>query len=52
MFLKQEKPEMDDFEKKALNGYKDVTKCFAYFFVSEHSKLFFFFRFEIKTFIF
>ena len=50
MFLKKEKPELDDFEEKnfdakvkylknVLNGYpcKNVTKYFCISFVSEHS---------------
>ena len=56
MFLKQEKPEMDDFKKRTLvikekyffkfqsfNRYpgKKFTTIFAYSFVSEHSKSFF-----------
>ena len=54
MFLKQEKPEMDEFERnlkkkyfkqifwKVFNGYpcKNVTNIFAYSFVSKHNKHF------------
>ena len=42
MFLKQEKPKMDDLKKKkktfGFNAYpcKNVTSYFAYSFVSEH----------------
>ena len=46
MFLKQEKPEMDDFEEEFLEFLTDTLAkmsqyIFAYSFVSEHPKLFF-----------
>ena len=41
MFLKQEKPEMDDFERKKKFGFAKII--FAYFFVSKHSKHIFFY---------
>ena len=53
MYLKQERPEMDDFEKKknSKKGFffygspfiKTSQKIFAYSFVSKYSKLFIYF---------
>ena len=47
MFLKQEKPEMNDFEEEknfGSKGYpcKNATKYFAYSFVLEHYEHFYF----------